>query len=702
MDRLRKWMTILAIVGTVLLTAVFCYMPFREMIKEMNKKSVSLKEEKVIGDTEDEPEELHQHITDMSGGQKAEKDGGQETLEDMEEKEVRKLQGVSFEVTAGDEKLEVFLWQNKEGICYAFLPGFAKNGGIRAGELNDSGFMTIGSRVFKSGDVIEDISFEDAYEFALYDKDEQQVVKAPLIFMRSSDIPVVSIATDSGTMEYIHENKENEEAGRVTVFDEQGILLYEGEAQAIKGRGNSTWGLSKKPYQLKLEEKTDLFGFGEGSNFVLLADGYDETGLRNKIALSMAQELGMPYTPEGRWVDLYCNGEYYGIYFLCEKIEVGKNRVDIADMEANSSLVYAEAEVLKLDVIVSEDGKRKWTDSEVEEPDITGGYLFERELSDRYEEEVSGFVTDQGDAYALQSPKYATENQVNYIADRMQEFQDAVEEEDGVNRETGKHYTEYIDMESFVKKYLVEEVSRNYDGGVTSSFFYKPDDSVSTKIFAGPVWDYDVAFGNCNLDEIVSNPEGLSKLNDHVYGTDIFARLYEKEDFYRQVTAVYKEKVLPYLNRLLEGEIDTLSQEIRQSVRLDSIRYEDLENRYQYYESYDNNVRYLKYFIEKRRDFLNEVWLQGEVYHSVTFEVDGESWKKIYVKDGETPGYEPVPSRYSSLFMGWLSEEHDVPYDEYKPVYEDVTFYATWQELPVSEVVITAGGDGDGPSGSEN
>lgn len=74
-------------------------------------------------------------------------------------------------------------------------------------------------------------------------------------------------------------------------------------------------------------------------------------------------------------------------------------------------------------------------------------------------------------------------------------------------------------MDSFVKKYLIEEITRNYDGGVTSSFFYKASDAEGGKLYAGPVWDYDVSFGNCNLDKIVSNPVGISKLNDHIYGT---------------------------------------------------------------------------------------------------------------------------------------------------------------------------------------
>ena len=128
--------------------------------------------------------------------------------------------------------------------------------------------------------------------------------------------------------------------------------------------------------------------------------------------------------------------------------------------------------------------------------------------------------------------------------------------------------------------------------------------------------------------------------------------------------------------------------ESRKSAQMDSIRWEGLENRYQYYEKYDNDVRYLKYFIEKRRDFLSEVWLGGGSYHNMTFVVDGEAWQLLCIRDGEVPEAEPIPSRYSSLFMGWVTEE-GIPFDRYKPVYEDMTFYAVWQELPVEDVVLT-------------
>ena len=148
------------------------------------------------------------------------------------------------------------------------------------------------------------------------------------------------------------------------------------------------------------------------------------------------------------------------------------------------------------------------------------------------------------------------------------------------------------------------------------------------------------------------------------------------------MVTLYREKALPYLNDLLDHRLDEMVSQSRASIAMDRVRWEDNENRYQYYEEYDNSVRFLKYFIEQRRNFLNEVWLEGANYHNLSFVVDGEVWQRYCIKDGELPTDEPVPVRYASnsLFMGWLSE-NGVPYDMYKPIYEDITFYAVWQEL---------------------
>ncbi len=698
MDKLKKCMTIMAIAGTVLVTGVFCYMPVREMIKEAKKNTVSLEQEATLGNSETPAEELRENMTQMSqniDGSEAQNIANAEEINNKMAEiptDNAVLHGaVLFTLQQEDEVLSVNLWQSNEDICYVFLPGFARDLPLQVEEVADGGSLTIGDQSLKEGDVLTDIVQEEAYACTLLDKEGTEIASVPLIFMYSSDLPVLSITTQSGSMEEIEATKGYAEAGALSLLDAQGKVLYEGAVTEIAGRGNSTYGLLKKPFDFELEKSADLFGFGKSKDYNLLADGYDETKLRNQLALGLAKALGMEYVPQGQSVELYCNGEYYGVYYLCEKVQVAEERLDITDPDEYTTEAYSSAELKQLMSIESEDGMRKWTDCEIEEADITGGYLLERELPERYGEEKSGFITKQEDYYLLKTPKYATENQVNYIADYMQEFQDAVQASDGVNKETGKHYSEYIDVDSFVGKYLTEEISRNYDGGVTSSYFYKKPDGEGGKLYAGPVWDFDIAFGNCTLDLISSNPVGITKLNDHIHGTSLFADLYEQEDFYAKVIEVYEQKAVPYLMSLLDGEIDKLAMQMAPAVKMDSIRWESLQNRHQYYETYENNVRQLKCFVEERMNFLNEVWLEGEVYHSVSFMVDGCLWKEYYYKDGQSLGTAPCPSRYNSLFMGWLTEAYDIPYDEFKPVYEDMIFYATWQQLPEVEVVITDG-----------
>ncbi len=670
----------MVVTGILILLAMPVYTQIRDEAQRQRKKEISLAQDQVL---EAGQEESSAGEGAYNGNKKQEdtKAGtAYRSIDDAVWEEIPRI--VLTPEGTGD--IRVSMWPGKDGICYFFLPGFARGKDLIL--ENAQGLQVqLGGVEAVEGDKICDITEGRAYELILLEG-EEILVEASVIFRYSSDLPVLSLSTLSGDMETVNEEKEKEEAGMAVVFDKAGLPVYNGRMEGIRGRGNSTWGLSKKPYQFSLSQKTDLLGLGKGKAWNLLANGYDETKLRNQITLQLASALGMAYVPRGTMVDLYINDMYYGNYFLTQKIKVDSESVDIRDMEKSAEAVYSEEDMEEIKSFQNEDGTRKWTEDLFHESDISGGYLFERELPDRFAGETSGFVTAQGDCYALKSPAFASRDQVDYIAELMQEFQDAVEEEDGVHPVTGRHYSECIDITSFVQKYLVEEISKNYDGGVTSSFFYKPQGNVSSKIFAGPVWDYDVAFGNCNLDEIASNPIGLTRLSDHVYGTDVFARLYEKEDFLVKTKELYKEKGLPYLQKLLDEGIDEMVQESRASVEMDNIRWEELENRYQYYEEYDNSVRYLKYFVEQRMDFLNQVWLEGEVYHNVTFVVDGEQWQINCVKDGELPGNEPVPARNigGSLFMGWVTDK-GIPFDRFKPVYEDITYHAVWQELPLPE-----------------
>lgn len=460
--------------------------------------------------------------------------------------------------------------------------------------------------------------------------------------MQSENLASIEIDTQSGSLDFISADKENGESGRMTVTLADGSVSYEGVIEEIRTRGNSTWALDKKAFQLKLSKKADLFGMGEAKTWILLANGFDETGIRNTIALTMAADAGLAYTPECVPVDLYCNRQYQGSYLLCEKVQAGEERVDIGD-----------------------------------------GFLIERELQDRYEIAVylegrRGFQTERGDYYLIESPKEATQEQTEQIRRLMQEAEDAVYAKDGINPDTGKAWSEYLDRDSFVRKYLLEEVTKNYDGGVTSAFYYVPEGE--DKLYAGPAWDYDVIFGNNTLDEMNSNPEGITELSDHIHGTDLYCALMDQEDFRSGVFSCFEQVYLPLLEKLLESGIDGLSEQTKASVAMDHVRWREMDNRYQYYESYEDNLRYLKFFVEKRMNFLKEVWMDGELYRTVTLQVEGEAWRKFYVKDGGLLGEVPSPFLNDHLFIGWYRSDGK-KYDPYRPVYEDMTFDARWQEV---------------------
>ncbi len=98
----------------------------------------------------------------------------------------------------------------------------------------------------------------------------------------------------------------------------------------IKGRGNYTWTLAKKPYQIKLDGSKPVLGMGAAKTWILLANYADASLMRNKLAYDLGASLGLHGSPDSRWVDLRINGEYRGNYLITEKVEVKKNRVELA------------------------------------------------------------------------------------------------------------------------------------------------------------------------------------------------------------------------------------------------------------------------------------------------------------------------------------------------------------------------------------
>lgn len=323
-----------------------------------------------------------------------------------------------------------------------------------------------------------------------------------------SNLPVVYIETENGAPivskeTYINANLKIQ--GNSEFSSEK--VLYDGEAE-IRGRGNSTWNTEKKPYKIKLGSKADLLGMGKNKHWVLLSNPFDTSLLRNHLSYNLAADMGLDYQ-KSEWVEVILNGYPVGNYQLCEHIRIDENRVDITDWESlaedaakaiyneNKSTMTKDERDELID-IMSED--MSWTTSDkvifkgvtytvsdfIDIPDINGGYLTE------IVRKVEGytFTTDHGLYVDVDTPEVLSEDMLDYIQGYYQGFEDALFSPDFCTQYNGTtmRYTDFIDLESFVKGLLVNELFENFDFGRTSTWVYK---EVDGKLVYGPVWDMD-------------------------------------------------------------------------------------------------------------------------------------------------------------------------------------------------------------------
>ncbi|MBR0509282.1 MAG: CotH kinase family protein [Clostridia bacterium] len=332
----------------------------------------------------------------------------------------------------------------------------------------------------------------------------------------------VFITTESGSMDAVNADKEYKDPGSVVIVDDEGNLQYSGALDYIKGRGNSTWELDKKPYNIKLNKKANLFGMGKSKKWCLLAGFTDDSKLRNCLGYDYSKALGNALTSDVVLADLYCNGEYMGAYSLTEKVEIGENRIDIYDLAGATEDVNDRA-LEEYPLAGSQTsraaGTYKYANIPNNPADITGGYLLELEKPLRYLDEPCGFVSPCGQPVVVKEPEYASQKQVKYIYNYYSEFEEALYSATGYN-EKGKHYTDYIDADELALAYIIQEMTENFDGCSSSFYLYK--DTGDAKFHIGPTWDLDLSLGRGFLNTLITpNLDAADPNVMYVYSTRI-------------------------------------------------------------------------------------------------------------------------------------------------------------------------------------
>lgn len=563
-----------------------------------------------------------------------------------------------------------------DGISYLFLPSHARSRDVRISFAGAEKVIFDGAReeiVLHNGEAIGGLRYDQKYDMYFCGKNGEELQKQEFVVMHSAGLPSVFLETESGSMSRLNADKNYEEKGRIVLFDADGSVVCADKLNRISGRGNSTWAYPKKSYGIRLKNRTDLFGMGSADNWILLSNVEDRSYLRNKITYDMSVAAGMPGAPESQYIDLYVNHRYHGMYQLCEKVEIDPERVPIADLEAENRKINRDMD----DYGHFETDRKKGMALPAEPKDITGGYLLERDVPEKYREEISGFYTENlKELYTVKEPAHASEAQVDYISGLMNGIERAIVSKDGIDPDSGQSYTDYIDLRSFAQKYIVEELCKNNGAGATSSFFYKPEDAVSRKLSAGPVWDYDK--GYANLEGINESTNDLCYLM--LRDTDptlFFWYLNGHPEFQQEVRACYQEFFSEYMQTIVEEKIDEYVSQIDVSRKMDMVRWKEI-----YGESvdYTYEVERIREFLTARRLFLDKIWKeQAEICTVGFFSEEGVIRNYVSVIRGESlermPGAEPGTISGERMFDGWYTEDGSV-FDGTTPVEEDTVVYA--------------------------
>ena len=225
--------------------------------------------------------------------------------------------------------IDAVKWYEKNGTYYWFLPSSA-----------DLSNLTVYHNF--SNVKINGINIVSGNSYSMFENNQTYTVTADgatysLGVLKANGIGSIFLTTESGSMDAIHNDKEHKESGELVAIDYDGSVSYDNALDSIKGRGNTTWRLDKKPYNIKLDKKTSLLGMDKNKSWCLLANAQEHSMIRNVLMYDLANEVGLDFSPESRFVDLYSNGEYLGTYQLTQKVEAGNgDLVDITDLEGNT------------------------------------------------------------------------------------------------------------------------------------------------------------------------------------------------------------------------------------------------------------------------------------------------------------------------------------------------------------------------------
>jgi subtilisin-like proprotein convertase family protein len=369
----------------------------------------------------------------------------------------------------------------------------------------------------------------------------------------NSTLPIVVIETNG--VEIPYDEKANVDMG----------IIYNGVGQVnavsdpfneysgkigIEYRGNFSLGLPQKPYSIELRDSLgnnrneSLLGMPAENDWLLLANYNDKSFARNVLPQHLFEKMGN-YAVRSRFVDVVLDGEYQGIYLLAEKIKKDSNRVDVPTLNP----------------------------TEISGQDVTGGYIIKVDYWNENDSWQSSFSPlnapglDIHFVYYYPSPDSIAPQQKQYIQNFVNEFETTLYGSNFDNPSFG--YARYIDVESFIDYFIINEFTRNEDGYKKSRFFHKDKDKASgeyRKLKAGPVWDFDWALKDINWGSEDGSDFMYDLVDQDVNAPGWYIRLLQDSMFANQLHCRYANLRNSILSEdYLFAQIDSVANVVNQS-----------------------------------------------------------------------------------------------------------------------------------------
>jgi hypothetical protein len=530
---------------------------------------------------------------------------------------------ISVRLEYPDHTQEISLIKNEDNVFELYVPGNLELNNVK---LVFDGFdeLNIGGMKFLTDGSIESLEPGKSYEIKAKNS------KGTIVVYHGSKVASVFLDSQLDIIAMLEKDKDYDVPFTASVYDENGAVDFNSSDKndRVTSHGNTTALLKKLPFEMNFADSHPLLGMGEAQKWILLANAFDQTNLRNRIAFDVSERLGMEKTPESEYVDLYVHGEYQGLYLLSQKGEV--------DRTTNTLICANQVNRIR--------GKEDW------------------------------FITKRGRCIEVLDFNYS-DSYLKSAEEKVQKMEASLFSDD-------ESYNGYIDTESWTKRLLIDEVLNNLDAEKSSSYYYWETADENSLIMAGPIWDYDLSLANINSKWTY----GSDRPNQYfAYVQTWMPALMQKSSFKDYVVSYYVEQFRPIVTDYMTGDLINLKERIRLSSEMNYVRW---QSRLFEKETLDEAINNMESFLCERMQFLLRLWTTDETYHQV--KVGKDLAAKYIVFDGEC--FENVPSGEElgiDHFSFWVNSSTGKKFDPTEPVTEDITLIEKKQNVGLIEKLLS-------------